>query len=1521
MKIKRIIILLLLLLILITSGCSTTNRSKLFYNTSSFIPELQYQNNSNFSKIGLDILYGSTRDLVIYTGEIPLGDDTELMADTKYPYSKNSPTISDVSYWGTIDSSFTGKIVDKDNNTGESLRLYALDKTSGGSFQFFSIFYDLTKFLAQGAKFLMELLIKLKNINFETIAQAIGLNELVKLFNRLLIRDADGNWSPYMILCIASVIFAIVLWTINYMRGGKKILRFSEIIIPVFVSIFIVAMCLFGNLVSLPDKLSTVGESLLVTGINSAAEDAVERRAREYINPRVNKNPNLDPVHTELEYLPEDGWTSSHINDVDIFLTELKADTEDISKSEVSTLNNISFLNKMIVDAQIATQFNVDSVRDLNPIETVITADDLKVITGNLNFTTKNLGYLYWFATTESAQFNNNNNYKFNGSSSDKLTRIVTVLQKAYTNANGTVKLSEAEVKRMFEGFLNPQYSTGILRMLLLVVLYIMLVFALWRVVLQVLIGKIELYASILGFPVAGPLYMVKNERLRAFSKSILFMFAFGMIRILVYSIIFEIVLYTVIYITSSSVSYVISTLLAIVILFMVLKFYRKIEEQIESLLNQVESKLGGNGVASLHKKLGGNSAVAKLRQQVGKIDTHKSDGSTSKLKSAIRTGGLLALGESGVYKRKTRKERRDELTSQSNRLSNQLKDKDTRLSQVHAEANRLTSEISEETSKSVENKILKTDKKVKSDNGNIVNSIEDVREDFNFEDENGVVDETQRDLYEEANKAQSEYDAIKMEFDKKREAFERGDFDKPDFDYKQRVSDLEHLKDRTEDLISDYDNNVRLYDLIALEDTLKKQLMNGEITQEEFNLKMQEAEIDYVDTKQLEKDLKDGIISKEEYDKIVAKENERVQNNKDFLNNYDAVQKELEDKIKDNQYKIKYEEENISNFEKEEQERIANIEEYENLSNELKTAEENKNITATNFFNYSYDKEAKNIQYQHKKEIDEIQKKERDTLKEEAKVLEKITKSNKKIQEQVKVGNPRQSEKLKIYREYKDSKDINKVGSKVLYGARVAGAAVVNKPIKTVTGKDIKTEVREKRLQKVQNQEDALNRKAEITEIKGENRKRRTIEAKKRNLNEAKILPNLGTRGLKATGRGMINTGEVLISPVTKTVQYSKQHSTEKKIRKEETKVKAVKNLNESFTLKRAVQSQIGVKEQMDIPPITSATKKSVIENPIERKPEPIFTKQTNKKRFSLEEETIRSSDTVLAEQKTLENKEEQAQKENTRPLNDSGQTLNQNMQLEDKPEKEIKPDLTDKSKLDKDGVIKPIEEQVEKSEEVKKPVIEEQTAPIKEKQELNEEPKLEEEPVLEEKSELDNKVELKEPSETIESKQEDIIPDEKPIEQTEPTKEEPKENTVEDSILETVEEKVVEAKETPIIEDIEESVLEKPVTPVEEKIEEPIIEETVETIMEEPEIIEQSSEEIKNEPIIDNDTSKIKEINPIKENPIETPIEIKPKNFTLGKTIVEETPEPIVEEMTMEQIEDLFKEGGEFYEEDMSI
>jgi len=533
------------------------------------------------TSIGLDVLYGKTRNLVTFNAGLPeantTNDDGELIDTydscivegtslssdgTPNPGKDGNNTVSAKDYWG-FDTSNTdicafdteGKVTlsDLQNVNSEeivSLRLYALSHCKNKWFG--NIGYWFVKLLATVAYFIIDLIVKAKNIDMKAILEILRLDDLANNFTETFIGNADeGRISAFMAFAIIMFIFALVMYVIRYVRASNKTESLSNIIVTSLCGVLVIGMCLSG-------RISTLGSS-------------------------------LSDVTEKLMYAVAGSLSSS--TETDIFVTDI---VDEKRQNQVTQMQEMSLINKSFIELQLCTQFAVDDIADLDVSKFgddggTLASTYLKCGENFEDNFDNNLGYYFWFANSSAKEKTVGNKTLPETNTvvaEQKLDSMITYLQVCYNNANSTEK---TRITNIILGLANNNVGSGIISLLLFTIILAVLAICLLKYALNVMFAKLGMFFALIGMTLAGPFLITGNKKLIETGKTILGLMVVSLIHITVYSIFFDLILFIISAVISPK---FMDLLLAVFLVGLLFYFNPMIQSTLKRMLERAEQSV-----------------------------------------------------------------------------------------------------------------------------------------------------------------------------------------------------------------------------------------------------------------------------------------------------------------------------------------------------------------------------------------------------------------------------------------------------------------------------------------------------------------------------------------------------------------------------------------------------------------------------------------------------------------------------------------------------------------------------------------------------------------------------------------------------------------------------------------------------------------------------------------------------------------------------------------------------------------
>ncbi len=558
------------------------------------------------SKVGLDILYGTTRNIITYFGEVPYAnthsnDGTALDGLDGYPtlgtYTSASTedttenedgesttvalnafsyiingityTATPTEYWGFTNNSQMSLADLEAVNESDivSLRLYALSNSPSGFIKgLTNIGYWLMVHLAAIIIMIIRLVVMAKNIDMSDVLEVFHLSELAEKVNETFVYNEEaGGISIFAAFCIIMFVITIIGFGVSYARGTRKTNSLKDILIFAGVGLLVTGMALSGR----------------INNMGSIVSNAI----------------------SNIGYVSVAAATSSDGGDV--FVTQI-SDAE--NENKVIQMQEMSMINKCFIDLQICAQFGVSDISelrlmDLGGIESVNNAPRL-LICGD-DFATQfggNLGYYYWFANssaTEKTPYNRTYPNTNPRSARYKLESMITCLQDAYNHGDADQK---AKILNIMTELSDPHTNRGGMKLLLFSAILVMLILCTWAYAKDALVAKIKMILSLVGMAIAGPLMFTGKQKLVNTGKDVLAIILISFIEVTVYSLMFDLIIFAAAIIIGVDYIRLIVTFLLLLLL---LKFSKRLNEEIHKFTSKVERRVMSNNSVVADAKRG----------------------------------------------------------------------------------------------------------------------------------------------------------------------------------------------------------------------------------------------------------------------------------------------------------------------------------------------------------------------------------------------------------------------------------------------------------------------------------------------------------------------------------------------------------------------------------------------------------------------------------------------------------------------------------------------------------------------------------------------------------------------------------------------------------------------------------------------------------------------------------------------------------------------------------------------------
>ena len=530
MKLKKIFTnLMLILVILLTSlqvsagsgfkekdGLFTKNLEEVFENTNSGSLATKHtypfgDADIQINQVGFDLLYGVSKDIVRYVGEIPYSnthdsDGNAYSGMRNLPYQKNNPSIDNEDYWGKTGLENKEQTINSlEAVNGErvvSLRLFALSNVGGIPFGWV---YSILSLFTRITTSVMGIIIQLKNINISVIMDALKLDKVNELLVKLFVVSdgADGTLrlAPAMMFALVALVISIIATAFNFIFGHTKSKDiFSDVFVVALIGFIIVGTALLGKPTEIGTSLSTFVNKVLISA-----------------------NPTM-----------QDGT---------IFYTSITGGDTNRTNATIE----MSSVNKAYIDSQICTQFGVDDISELSfkslGDENGIIATKYLEGYSESNQTTvdKNLGYYFWFANSSAKKLSKNELPTISETQDSKLSSMVTYLQVLYNNGNDEVK---SNITNIMLSLARPSIGFGIVKMLLLMATFGLMAYCLAKYAFKVAIAKMSILLGVLAMPIAGILILTTNKKAVSIGKGLLGIFLVATIKVTILSLFFDLIIF-----------------------------------------------------------------------------------------------------------------------------------------------------------------------------------------------------------------------------------------------------------------------------------------------------------------------------------------------------------------------------------------------------------------------------------------------------------------------------------------------------------------------------------------------------------------------------------------------------------------------------------------------------------------------------------------------------------------------------------------------------------------------------------------------------------------------------------------------------------------------------------------------------------------------------------------------------------------------------------------------------------------
>lgn len=186
-------------------------------------------------------------------------------------------------------------------------------------------------------------------------------------------------------------------------------------------------------------------------------------------------------------------------------------------KKEVE-LNELAMINRIYIDSTLENQFNV-SPSDFP------------------HDGTSNLAYKFWALNSDAEFTNGTRNAARYTRASDKYTAF----EKWIDDLEGESGMSADKKREVIIGLANPSYN--VIDVLLVGVEYVLLTWCLFSIAWKCAASHVFLLVASVALPVAGPLYLINNKKIRDAANTIMQLFILSFIRLTIWTLLFDVVI------------------------------------------------------------------------------------------------------------------------------------------------------------------------------------------------------------------------------------------------------------------------------------------------------------------------------------------------------------------------------------------------------------------------------------------------------------------------------------------------------------------------------------------------------------------------------------------------------------------------------------------------------------------------------------------------------------------------------------------------------------------------------------------------------------------------------------------------------------------------------------------------------------------------------------------------------------------------------------------------------------------
>ena len=519
------------------------------------------------TKVAFDLLYGYNKTLVDYKGEIPVaiafedgnvkeGKEKAEFKDLRYTDPDSIKNLSGGIVWSRnwekpISDIKSYKELQQEANRENDIRLMSHLKTYKRDLLDFDWGSKISGGVVTLALYLISAVFSIERIGVAAILTKLDGGALGEVINKIFIgeRGAVFSASPFLIICILGFIFAMVKAAWAYAKGNGAVDKPREMIILGLVGLGIIGMAMTNKAYLFASPVSNIANELL------------------------------------------ESVTTTTIKGTDIFLTKVSTGSNIPQiKSYENSYNHESLIKKAYIDMTIEAQFGV-AVEDLNINGNYLANKSSCNVANNRNVA-NNLGYYYWYATSNANTLLGNYNSKmYSGLSGknqlEKFEEILNCLQENLDGA-GSDSLKRTTILTMAKGLAGGSSTSITGSRIIFSIECVLLAWLLIQFVIPIVMARLELIISTFGLAVAGPLFITGNDKAVKLAKGILTMFIVAFLKITIYELIVTVIVYLIVYVMKPG---TINMFLTITLTVMGIKFAPKVAHMLKFKINGLESK------------------------------------------------------------------------------------------------------------------------------------------------------------------------------------------------------------------------------------------------------------------------------------------------------------------------------------------------------------------------------------------------------------------------------------------------------------------------------------------------------------------------------------------------------------------------------------------------------------------------------------------------------------------------------------------------------------------------------------------------------------------------------------------------------------------------------------------------------------------------------------------------------------------------------------------------------------------